>query len=56
MVKYVLCAVSKIIIVIELQLMKKKKKKKKKKKTKTGIFEARLFLSGICSLAFKVSF
>ena len=39
--------------VLELQLVKKKKKKKKK--TKTGIFEARLFLSGMCSLAFKVS-
>ena len=39
--------------VLELQLAKKKKKKKKK--TKTVIFEARLFLSGICSLAFMVS-
>ena len=33
--------------ILELQLAKKK--------TKTRIFEARLFLSGICSLAFKVS-
>ena len=41
------------LFVLKLQLMKKKKKKKKKKKMKTGSFEARLFLSGICSLAFR---
>ena len=35
---------------LELQLAKKKKKK-----TKTESFEAWLFLSRICSLAFKVS-
>ena len=36
------------LFILELQLAKKKKKK-------TGNFEVRLFLSGISSLAFKVS-
>ena len=38
------------LFILELQLAKKRKKK-----MKTGSFEALLFLSGISSLAFKVS-